>query len=138
MLKLTIPSSTLVYGQDQEENLIFQSHCITNAHLPEDKSFTKVELWKTVTEIGHLCFEGCEELTSITLPSTISSIGYNAFRGCDKLQQVIIPENIDEIKVWFSSGVQMRMYPPFDGIADLLKKGYCMEFNPPMSWNDWN
>lgn len=138
MLILTIPSMTLVYGKDQEINIKAKSSCITDANLPDDKSFTKIELWSKVTEIGHHCFEGCEELTTITLPSTINSIGYNAFRGCDKLQQVIIPENIDEIKVRFSSGVQMCMYPPFDGIADLLKKGYCMEFNPPMSWRDWN
>lgn len=138
MLIFTVPNVTLVYDSNHDIDFYVESKCLTSGKLPEDKSFTKVELWKTVTEIGHLCFEGCEELTTITLPSTISSIGYNAFRGCDKLQQVIIPENIDEIKVWFSSGVQMRMYPPFDGIADLLKKGYCMEFNPPMSWSDWN
>ena len=138
MLILTIPSMTLVYGKDQEINIKAKSSCITDANLPDDKSFTKIELWSKVTDIGHLCFADCEELTSITLPSTISSIGYRAFYGCNKLEKVVIPDNIDEIKVWFSGGVQMRMYPPFEGIADLLREGYQMEFNPMMSWSDWN
>ena len=138
MLIFSVPNVTLVYVSNHDIDFYVESKCLTSGKLPDDKSFSEVKLWSPLTDIGHLCFADCEELTSITLPSTISSIGYRAFYGCKKLKKVVIPDNIDEIKVWFSGGVQMRMYPPFEGIADLLREGYQMEFNPMMSWSDWN
>lgn len=48
----------------------------------------------SVTVIGNLAFEGCEDLNNIELPNTITTIGDWAFRKCSGLKSIIIPNSV--------------------------------------------
>lgn len=44
----------------------------------------------TVTGIGELGFDGCDELLSVDLPASVRSVPANAFTGCERLTSVIL------------------------------------------------
>ena len=48
----------------------------------------------TVTQIRHLAFNGCRQLTSIAIPDGVTEIGMDAFRYCNSLTTVTIGSNV--------------------------------------------
>lgn len=50
-----------------------------------------------IDEIGELCFDDCDLLTSIVLPDTLIRIGDYAFNTCEDLEYVYIPEGCEYI-----------------------------------------
>ena len=53
----------------------------------------------SVTSIGELAFENCENLTSVTIPNSVKTIGNCAFWGCRGLVSVTIPNSVTTIGI---------------------------------------
>jgi hypothetical protein len=54
----------------------------------------RVEIPKSVTNIGEDAFSGCRGLTNIDIPSSVTSIGNYAFSNCDGLTSIEIPSSV--------------------------------------------
>lgn len=52
----------------------------------------------TLTSIGSLAFDFCENLNKITFPRNITKIGSSAFYGCTNLTSISLPENLTTIE----------------------------------------
>lgn len=48
----------------------------------------------SVTSIGELAFNGCNEMTSISIPNTVINLGYRALYNCSALTSVTIPNSV--------------------------------------------
>ena len=48
----------------------------------------------SVTEIGHLAFDGCRDLTSVIIPNSVTEIGVYAFYECSNLTSVTIGNSV--------------------------------------------
>ena len=51
---------------------------------------TSVSIPASVTSIGDLAFNGCQDLTSVIIPASVTSIGNYAFQSCTKLEYVYV------------------------------------------------
>ena len=51
----------------------------------------------SVTSIGDLAFQLCEDLTSVTIPNSVKTIGNSAFSGCENLSTITIPNSVTSI-----------------------------------------
>ncbi|MBQ2340629.1 MAG: leucine-rich repeat protein, partial [Bacteroidaceae bacterium] len=60
-------------------------------------SLTSITIPNSVTSIGNLAFEDCEELKSLTIGNSVTSIGRSAFAYCEKLTSVTIPKSVTSI-----------------------------------------
>ena len=67
-------------------------------------SLTTLVIPNTVTKIGGMAFDSCNELTSLTLGSEVTTIGGGAFSGCNKLTALEIPAKVTALEGAFSSG----------------------------------
>ena len=52
---------------------------------------------RTVTQIGELCFAGCDGITTVELPETVETIGSRAFKACTGLRGIQLPESVTVI-----------------------------------------
>ena len=72
------------------------SNNITAINIPEDSlletissgafgatAITSITIPSSVTTIGDMAFDGCEELESIHIPANVTKIGYRAFTNCN-------------------------------------------------------
>lgn len=75
---------------------IFMDAQITSVILPESleiigegcfaaSAIEKVEMGKSLVEIGDYAFNGCEKLKHVTLPASVSFLGDKVFAGCSNL-----------------------------------------------------
>jgi hypothetical protein len=53
---------------------------------------------RSVTAIGWMAFESCENLTSMDIPSGIVTIGENAFCGCKQLRSITLSSGVKRIE----------------------------------------
>ena len=58
----------------------------------------KIEIPKSVTEIGYFTFLRCSGLKSIKFKKEISKIGAGAFKGCTGLKKIEFQENNEKVK----------------------------------------
>lgn len=58
-----------------------------------ESSIGTVILQDTV-KIGHLAFQGCDNLSKVILPPTLKEIGQQAFSGCYSLTEIVIPASV--------------------------------------------
>ena len=54
----------------------------------------EVVIPNSVTEIGHLAFDGCRDLTSVIIPNSVTEIGVYAFYECSNLTSVTIGNSV--------------------------------------------
>ena len=60
-------------------------------------SIVSVNIPSTVTTIGEMAFNRCNNMKTINLPNSITSIGVWAFAECSNLESIIIPNNVQNI-----------------------------------------
>ena len=48
--------------------------------------FSAIDIPNSVTEIGPLAFENCQNLVTVNIPESVTSIGKSVFKGCISLQ----------------------------------------------------
>ena len=60
-------------------------------------SLTSVTIPNSVTSIGSLAFNGCQDLPSVTIPNSVTSIGEFAFGGCAGLTSVTLGTGVTSI-----------------------------------------
>lgn len=61
------------------------------------KKINKVELPKSMTNIGSRAFSRCSGLASIIIPNSVTSIGDGAFEGCFALSSINLPNSVANI-----------------------------------------
>lgn len=63
----------------------------------EHKTFTKLTIPDSVTDIGFDAFRACSNLTEVTMPRELVKIDYGAFRECSSLREIAIPDSVTSI-----------------------------------------
>lgn len=63
--------------------------------IPSTVTYNSVDY--TVTQIGHMAFYECEDLTSVTMPNTVTDISGYSFMKCTGLSSVTIPNSVYSI-----------------------------------------
>lgn len=61
-------------------------------------NITNVSIGRSVKTIGDEAFNGCTSLTDVTFPSSLESIGKHAFYGCTGITNVEMGNSLSEIK----------------------------------------
>lgn len=77
------------------EDVLYSADMTTLLRYPPYKTETSFTVPQSVTQIAHMAFYGCVNLTEILLPEGLRSIGGMAFSGCDNLKTVTIPESVE-------------------------------------------
>jgi len=82
----------------------------------------------TVTLIGEVAFQGCDNIKSVTIPNSVTSIGDNAFLGCVSLKSMTIPNSVTSIG-WFtfSECEHLKSVTILNGVTSIGKYAfsYC-------------
>lgn len=77
----------------------------------------------TVTGIGELAFDQCDDIPSVQFPNTMKTIEERAFCGCKVLKEVIIPASVDTIYNNAFDGCEALERVVFEDGENLLKLG---------------
>lgn len=82
---------------------------------------------KSVTGIGELAFESCQNLVSVTIPSSVTDIGMGSFYDCKELKSVYIPSDITNLGDWaFANCLSLKTVnipKNIDGIGEAVFAG---------------
>ncbi len=79
----------------KEENEIISSGNTFDGNLVIPETVSDGENLYTVTEIGQLGFNRCDNILSVEFPSTLKYIGDHAFRECAGITSIVLPESLD-------------------------------------------
>lgn len=77
----------------------------------------------TVTGVGELAFDQCDDVPSVKFPNTMKAIEERAFCGCKVLKEVIIPASVDTIYNNAFDGCEALEKVVFEDGENLLKLG---------------
>lgn len=77
----------------------------------------------TVTGVGELAFDQCDNIPSVKFPNTMKAIEERAFCGCKILKEVIIPASVDTIYNNAFDDCQALEKVVFEDGENLLKLG---------------
>ena len=77
----------------------------------------------TVTGVGELAFDQCDDVPSVQFPKTMKAIEERAFCGCKILKEVIIPASVDTIYNNAFDGCEALEKVVFEDGENLLKLG---------------
>jgi len=77
----------------------------------------------TVTGVGELAFDQCDDVTSVKFPNTMKAIEERAFCGCKVLKEVSIPASVDTIYNNAFDGCEALEKVIFEDGENLLKLG---------------
>jgi hypothetical protein len=77
----------------------------------------------TVTGVGELAFDQCDDIPSVQFPQTMKAIEERAFCGCKILKEVVIPASVDTIYNNAFDGCEALEKVVFEDGENLLKLG---------------
>ena len=86
---------TIIYENDEK----LETSWIADNSVSHEFSDGKgtILLKDSVSEIGDMAFDECQDMTLIIIPPVVTRIGEAAFRWCQNLVSVSIPDSVTEI-----------------------------------------